>query len=128
MANISVEQKLTMLNQLRSRYDNNQADLMRREQILYGRTSPVSSADAGIGWSSENEVFADTLPVRGTFRLRLLIAAILAVLLILYDQKGKDFLGVSTSQIYTMIEEDYMTQMEEILNDTKETQQHSTTS
>ena len=43
-------------------------------------------------------------------------------------QKGKDFLGVSTSQIYTMIEEDYMTQMEEILNDAKETQQHSTTS
>ncbi|MBR5248679.1 MAG: hypothetical protein IKV27_07055 [Lachnospiraceae bacterium] len=128
MANISVEQKLTMLNQLRSRYDNNQADLLRREQILYGRMSPVQSADVGINWSTENEVCADTLSVRGTFRLRLLIAAVLAVLLILSDQKGKDFLGVSTSQIYTMIEEDYMTQMEEILNDAKETKQHITSS
>ena len=128
MANISVEQKLTMLNQLRSRYDNNQADLMRREQILYGRTSPVQPADAGISWSSENDISADTLSVQGTFRLRLLIAAILAVLLILSDQKGQDFLGVSTSQIYTMIEEDYMTQMEEILNDAKETQQNDSTS
>ena len=128
MANISVEQKLTMLNQLRSRYDNNQADLMRREQILYGRTSPVSSVDVAITRASENEICADTLSVQGTFRLRLLIAAILVVLLILSDQKGKDFLGVSTSQIYTMIEEDYMTQMEEILNDAKETTQRSTTS
>ena len=123
MAHISVEQKLTMLNQVRSRYDNNQADLMRREQILYGRTSPVQSADFSNRWSIEEGVTADTLPVQGTFRLRLLVAAILAVLLILSDQRGREFLGVSTSQIYTMIEEDYMSQMEEILNDAKEAQQ-----
>ncbi len=117
MANISVEQKLTMLNQLRSRYDNNQADLMRREQILYGRTSPVQSADFNNNRSIEEGVSADSFPVRGYFRLRLLIAAILAVLLILSDQKGKDFLGVSTSRIYKLIEEDYMTQMKEIINE-----------
>ena len=114
MANISVEQKLTLLNQLRSRYDNNQADLMRREQILYGRTSPVRSADPNNS-RLEDGVSDDTIPVRGTFRLRLLIAAILAVLLIISDRNKTDFLGVSTSQIYTILEKDYMTQMEDFI-------------
>lgn len=120
MANISVEQKLTMLSQLRSRYDTNQADLMRREQILYGRTSPVQSADFNNGRLLEDGISADTAPARGTFRLRLLIAAVLAVLLILSDRNEKDFLGVSTSQIYTMIEKDYMTQMEEFITESQQ--------
>lgn len=116
MGNISVEQKLCMLNQLRTRYDKDMTDLMRREEILYGKTSSVSNMLRTSDYSVENEPGSNSIPVRSTFRLRLLMAAILAVLLILSDRRGQAYFGVSTSQIYTLIERDYLTQIEEILN------------
>ena len=38
MSDFSVEQKLELVQQVRSQYYRNQSDLMNREQILYGRT------------------------------------------------------------------------------------------
>ncbi len=113
MSKITVEQKLTMLNQLRSQYDKNQSDLMRREQILYGRTSVSSSGENSERWAgTDAESFSDT-PIKGTFRIRLIIAVILAVIMIVYDKNDKEILGVSTEQIYTVIAEDYIAEFTE---------------
>ncbi len=111
MGNISVEQKLNMLHQLRARYDNDRTDLMRREQILYGQTSPVHSSEFYNSQYQEEGACSNTSSVRGTFRIRFLAAIVLVLLLILTDRKDKDFFGVSTSEIYTLIEEDYITQL-----------------
>lgn len=113
MSKITVEQKLTMLNQLRSQYHKNQSDLMRREQILYGRTSVTSVGETGERWAGTDPESDTDSPLKSTFRIRLVIAVILTAIMILYDQNDKKILGVSTEQIYTVIADDYMAEFTE---------------
>lgn len=100
MSDISVDQKLKLIEQVRSQYHRDQYDLLHREQILYGRTASDPSDE----------------PMRGSFRIRLAAAVLLFVLIVLFDQKDGNILGITTSQVFQSIENDYFLQMEEIIN------------
>ncbi len=113
MGNISSEQKLTMLNQLRSQYSQNQSDLMHREQILYGRTSVHAITENRESVGGDSNSVSTRIPIKRSFQMRLLLAVILAVALILCDQQEKEFLGVSTTQICNMISKDHITEIME---------------
>lgn len=103
MSDISVDQKLRLIEQVRSQYHRDQYDLLHREQILYGRMSAGPTEQ----------------PLRGSFRIRLGAAILLFVLIILLDQKDGNILGFTASRIFETIESDYMIQMEEIIHESQ---------
>lgn len=137
MSEFTVDQKLRLIKQVRSQHNRDRIDLMNRERILFGRTgqyrdfddASVQSTD-GYGkasyaseynYPSESSTEAQALTEadqfkRAAFKIRLLAAVALAVLLILSDMQNGAFLGIRTAEIFTMLEKDYYTQVEEYIN------------
>ncbi len=110
MRGFSVDQKLKLVEQLHSRYNKNQYDLSRREQILYGKTSGKNYFYSE-GSPYEEMPFPENgqndYPVPNTFRLRILLALVLAMGLIVLDKNGGSFAGLSAGQIFETISADY---------------------
>lgn len=105
MRNITTEQKLKLMQQVRSRYSKNQNDMSRREMILYGKSSvPIVEGDG------------ETLP-EGTavssFKLRLLLSLLLFAAVVFMDVKNIKIGGITPEKIYGMIAADYEETLEE---------------
>lgn len=96
MSDISVDQKLRLIEQVRSQYHRDQYDLLHREQILYGRTASAAPDE----------------PLRGSFRIRLAAAVLLFILIVLLDQRDGNILGVTASRVFQSIENDCLIQLE----------------
>ncbi len=93
MGDITVEQKLQLIHQIRSEYNRNQNDIRNREQILYGRT----------GMNSYHSTYED-VPRRPTsFKARMLIAISVFVIIVILDIRQESMLGISTSKIFSEI-------------------------
>lgn len=99
MRDITTEQKLRLLQQVRSRYSKNQNDMSSREMILYGKTSvPIAEGDG------------DTLPdgaEASSFKLRMLLSLLLFAAVVFMDVKDIKIGGLTTEKIYGMIAADY---------------------
>lgn len=132
MGNISTEQKLQLIRHIRSQHSRDQLDLIARERLLYGRTGDYLHGDSSYRESSKDfgSVIGDSYeglyddmssnpPGRNMFVLRLLTALVLLLLFILMDKNDSPFLGVSTSEVFTMIENDYYEQLEEWIHETQ---------
>lgn len=111
MSDISVEKKLELVQQIRSRHYQNQSDLMNREQILYGR--PLTQRPANLnsnsyihqtesGENPEEGIFKDN-----TIKIRYALAAVLLVTIILFDKTGNTIAGISMEQVFSYISTDY---------------------
>ena len=109
MGNYTMEQKLRLVNQVRSRYGQDQSDLLRREQLLYGKTSNRTIDYEQDGAFSETET--ESPSGVNFFRLRLLAALAIFVLILALDRNGKDLFGMSTEQIFQSIAKDYVTEL-----------------
>lgn len=118
MNDITVEKKLQLINQVRSRYHRDQDDLLRREQLLYGKTS--ERLQRGYGPYEEPAAEKAAEPAESgavqTLRLRVMAALVLFVLLLVMDQNGKELFGISSSRVFAEIAKDYMTEAQEALN------------
>lgn len=128
MSEITTEQKLKLVQQVRSRYDENRYDLSNRERLLYGRTSltPDSreqyAAEPGSGSRSMrgdygyDGGYGESLPYGertvSFFRLRFLLAALLLAAVIVMDKNGIDVAGITSEKIYEMISADYEEKIE----------------
>ena len=110
MGDIPVEKKLELVHQVRTQYQKNQYDLMNRENLLYGRTSrPLDSHRELPGQENQYNVSgnSESLLRDGTVKIRYAIAAVLVLIVILMDQSGKGFAGISMERIFQTIEADY---------------------
>ena len=109
MSDVSTENKIRLLKQIRSRYNEDQFDLSNRERILYGRSSrPAAERYA------EPEENGDTDSGQlSFFRLRLVLAVILACLVILMDRKDISLVGITADKIFQAISADYEEQFEQ---------------
>ena len=97
MKDISTEQKLELVHQIRAQYNRNQFDMNNRERILYGR---------GMNYHNnylENE--SDNTSSRSTFTLRLFMAALLFLFIIALDKSGNSFAGMEITEIFTVLSE-----------------------
>ena len=101
MGNFTVDKKVELMRQIRSRYQKDRNDLFRREQLLYGRTSvyPLEETDM-LELEGEGE------PVQ-TFPLRSLLAVALFLLIIICDMSGRSFFGIRAEQCFSAISADY---------------------
>jgi len=101
MSEITIEKKLELLQQIRSKNEQNRFDMSRREQIIYGKTmEPMING----GYYQEVMDEDDELP---TFPLRALLAVALFLLMIICDMSGKSFMGIQTSICFDAIATDY---------------------
>ena len=109
MSDATMEQKLRLVQQVRSRYQEDQYDLSNRERILYGRTSISPERAAGYGSYYDDYYPEGALPGEGasSFRLRLFLAMFLVMLVIVMDVNGIAVAGITTEKIYQVISADY---------------------
>ncbi len=110
MSNITAEQKLRLLRQVRSRYNEDQYDLSNRERTLYGVTS-VRKPDAA-SWEMD-EAGAEAPGEVSSFRVRLLLALLLFLGFVIMDKNGIKAAGITTEQICQAISADYEEKIDE---------------
>lgn len=113
MESISTEQKLELVKQIRSKYNENLSDLNHRERILYGRTSSYGQGDIG-GYSSVDRSWyyddygeGEDVQSFSFGKVRFLIAVILVTGVITLDLSGKSLMGVPMNQVFAVIAQDY---------------------
>lgn len=130
MSDISVEKRLQLVRQVRSRYRRDQNDLLKREQILYGTTSidrlrketqnPFKPKDDEEEFSYDiYDEFPENRPVSqggSSFGLRFIAAAMIFVLILMLDKNNRSLFGMTTQQIFDTIAADYITQAEEVFS------------
>lgn len=113
---IDTEKRLQLLKQVRSRYNEDQRDLTKRELILYGRSSRSVSDNL----NSEQELSSDAEYV-SFFRLRLVLAILAFAAVVFIDMNGIKMAGITAEKIFEAISADY----EEMLDSWSETSQPS---
>lgn len=101
MSDTTLDKKMELIQQIRSQYNKNQYDLLSREQILYGRTS-----NRDMAYEQETVHSSEDTPV-SFFKLRMLIAIVLVALIIALDLSGKAFYGITATEIFSALSEDY---------------------
>lgn len=128
MNEITTEQKLRLVQQVRSRYHENQYDLSNRERLLYGRTSfnpdsrEQSAADHAAGrqdmqgYYAYGDGYGESLPsgenLFSFFRLRFLLAALLLAAAIVIDKNSLNIAGITSEKICEMISADHEEKIE----------------
>ncbi|MCM1027140.1 MAG: hypothetical protein NC432_11940 [Roseburia sp.] len=133
MNHTTSEQKLRLIQQIRSRYRENRYDLYNREKILYGRADYPSYEEFP---EEEGEGTDPEAPVSG-FRVRLFLAAFLFAALVAMDINDVRIAGITADTVMEAISADYESRIDqwiETLSDTampsaadaKETQSQST--
>lgn len=95
MDQVTIEQKLQLLEQLHSRYEQNQFDIKKREDILLGNISSYKEKDSAIQISNS------------TFKIRSAIALMLLVIIILLDIEGAKIFGIDSLQVFSTLKTDY---------------------
>ena len=94
---VSTEQKLELVQQIRAQYHKDKFDMNNRERILYGR---------GIGYQGNYSAHDTYEATSGsTFTLRLFVAALLFLLIIALDKSGNTLAGMETEEIFTVLSE-----------------------
>ncbi len=104
MSNVSTEQKMRLVQQVRSRYSEDQYDLTNRERILYGRSSPRSTEEGS--WT-EQYPYPEDMPRPSLFKIRLLLALIIFGAVIAMDTSGINVAGITAEKIFEAIAADY---------------------
>ncbi len=94
MSNINTEQKLQIVQQIRSQYNQNKYDMSNRERILYHKTTTNEYAPIS---SSGNE----------SLKSRFALSVIIFIFVILFDFFKINPAGIEMQQIFDVIATDY---------------------
>ena len=109
MSDVTTEQKLRLIQQVRSRYNQNQLDLSNRERIIYGKSLSKLPYD-----ERETNV-SDVKPLPSTFRIRLILALLLGATVISMDRNDIKIAGITSDQIYQAISADFEENIEKMV-------------
>lgn len=99
---ITIEKKLELMRQIRSRNERDRFDMSRREQIIYGKSMGTTSGTFSVDMDADDEE-----ELMSTFALRILLATALLIFVIMCDLSGKSFMGITSTQCFTAIGKDY---------------------
>lgn len=109
MNDFTIEKKLQLVQQVRSRHSENRYDLSNRERILYGKTT---LPDESGYWDSAQSAGADEIPV-SSFKLRLLLALFLFGIVVFMDRSQTAIGGLTSEKLYRVISADYEEKIED---------------
>ena len=94
MSDFSTEQKLQLVQQIRSQHNRNQYDMQNRERILY--SYPVKyPVKEGVTDSKE----------MNTLKIRILVTIILVILVMVLDVLNINLMGVDMEKVFQVIDE-----------------------
>ncbi len=114
MGDVTMDQKLRLVQQVRSRYQENQYDMSNRERILYGKNSMIPSERYDYPY---RDMYGDPIEPAGSpisfFKLRFLAAVFLLAVVIFMDNSGTKLAGITTEEIFRAISADYDEKIEE---------------
>lgn len=110
MRDVNTEQKLRLVQQVRSRYHENQYDLSNRERILYGKSFVRESP----GSMPQEEPEPDPRPF-SSLKLRLVVALLLGAAVISMDRNNIKIAGITSEQIYQVISADFEENIEKMV-------------
>lgn len=102
------DRKLQLVQQVRSRYHENQYDMSNRERIMYGRTSVFDRPDYDDDMLPEYEDGA-----LSSFKLRFFIALVLFGIVIFMDRSHTAIGGITSEKLFGMISADYEDKIED---------------
>lgn len=109
MSGTTIEQRLRLVRQVRSRYQEDQCDLSDRERILYGRASTAPERTE-YGYGAGDPYGAAEAPAEtevSSFRLRLFLAMFLVMAVVVMDRNDMAVAGITPEKVYEVISEDY---------------------
>lgn len=106
MKDVTTERKLQLIQQIRSRYDEDRHDMSNRERILYGRESVRP-------WEENGDDPEWEQAPQSSFRLRVLLAVLLFAAVVAIDTNGTSLWGITAEKVYQIISEDYEDKIEE---------------
>lgn len=112
MSNVTTEQKIRLIQQIRSRYREDRYDMYNRERILYGKAAQPPEPDfpeeptGGPGGMEYPE------RVSG-FRVRLFLAAFLFAALVVMDVNEIRIGGITAQKVMEVIAVDYEEKIDE---------------
>ena len=101
-----MEQKLQMVQQVRSRYSENQSDMYNRERFFCGESSHSSKLKTVDGESME---------MRGGslfLKIRFLFAILFFLSIVIMDTNNIRVAGITLEKIYQVISADYVDKIE----------------
>lgn len=104
MSDISPEEKLQMVQQLRNRSSENKYSMHNRERILSGK-----SYQRALHYSDETPAEPETT---SSFQLRFLLAVLLFAAFIIMDLNDIKVAGITMEQIVRVISADYEDKLE----------------
>ncbi|MCI9141496.1 MAG: hypothetical protein HFH87_02605 [Lachnospiraceae bacterium] len=108
MSNVTTEQKLRLVQQVRSRYHEDQYDMSNRERLLYGRSSIIPDRQE---YDSAYDPYEDPEQPGDEnaffFKLRLLLAFLLVAAVIVMDTGHMNVAGITSDKIFQAISADY---------------------
>lgn len=111
MRDVTTEQRLRLIQQVRSRYHENQYDLSNRERILYGK-----SYTGEIPPGTEQDVpDPGAKPPFSSFKIRLMLAVLLSAAVISMDRNHIKIAGITSEQIYQAISADFEENIEKMV-------------
>lgn len=102
------EKKIQLVQQVRSRYHENQYDMSNRERVLYGRTSVFDRTDY-----DENDLPNSEDDSLSSLKLRFFIALMLFGIVVFMDRSHIAIGGITSQKLYGMISADYEEKIEE---------------
>lgn len=112
MGGVTAEQKLRLVKQIRSRYSEDQVDMSNRERVLYGHSSRPMD-----GLAVPNENGDELTEGAFFFRVRLLMAVMLFVVVVIMDSNGMKVAGITAERIFQAISADYEDVLEQWVGD-----------
>lgn len=125
MSDITVEQKLQLIQQIRSEHSRNQYDMQNREQILYGKSSLGNAYSSPYIGNARSGVYglsdADTPIKISTFKIRLGLALVLLCIIIFLDVRQNSLWGLNTSKIFTYISKDIEIDTSDVMEELSQT-------
>ncbi len=110
----TMEKKLQLVQQVRSRYNENQYDMSNRERLLYGRTSAAGKPDYNQSLYYDENVLPDSEGDSvSSFKLRFFIALVLFGIVVFMDRSHVAIGGITSEKLYGMISADYEEKIED---------------
>lgn len=101
MSNVTVEQKMQLVRQIRSRYSENQYDIHNRERILYGVQDGAKASVTPGEFNGGEEAAVSR------FRLRFFLALLFLTALVVMDKNHIEVAGITAEMVQGVISADY---------------------
>lgn len=134
MEKITVDQKLQLVQMIREENQDNRMKMRSRERLLYGtdnKSEPKELRDLPLYAKGsydirrEKELYAleeEKIPAGGiggfsSFKLRMVLAAVLFASFLLLDSGGKAIAGITMEELRTEINKDFDAGLDEVVFD-----------